>query len=226
MLSDRDLIKELVKAKDLAIHPLKLENINGSSINFTASVNAWTVSDGKTAVFENKISLPPGETVSILTEEALCVSNKISGTYHSRVSLSAKGLSNISTTLDPNWTGLSIISLTNNSKDEQTIDVGKGIVTLTFAYLHRKSTKNAIAIAPSRSDIYSQFELNDVQRAMLDNTEHKNPDSIKKNMKESDAYKYLKNSTWGRKVKDLFTHPLVTAILGGIAGYLIEKIWT
>ena len=225
MLSDRDLIKELVKTKNLAIHPLKLENINGSSINFTASANAWTVSDGKTAVFNNKISLPPGETVSILTEEALCVSNKISGTYHSRVSLSAKGLSNISTTLDPNWTGLSIISLTNNSKDEQTIDVGKGIVTVTFDYLHRKSTKSTITIAPSRSDIYSQFKLDDVQRAMLDNTEHKNPDSIKKNMKESDAYIYLKNATWGRKVKTFFAHPLVTAVLGGVAVYVVDKFW-
>ena len=176
-----------------------MENINGNLDKFYASANAWTVSDGKTAVFNNKISLPPGETVSILTEEALCVSNKISGTYHSRVSLSAKGLSNISTTLDPNWTGLSIISLTNNSKDEQTIDVGKGIVTLTFDYLHRKATKNTITIAPSRSDIYSQFVLDDVQRAMLDNTEHKNPDSIKKNMKESDAYIYIKECYLGKR---------------------------
>lgn len=220
MLSDRDIKRELIKAKNMAIYPLKLDNINGSSINFSASNNAWKVSDGKSAVSNNKIKIPPGETVSILTEEALWVSRKISGTYHSRVSLSAKGLSNISTTLDPKWTGLSLISLTNSSKEEQIIDVGAGIVTLTFSYLHKKSSKDSVEVAPSRSDIYSKFELDDTQRKMLGSTEHRTPNRIKKNMLKSSPYEDLKETTWGRKTKDFFKHPLVTACIGAFIGVL------
>lgn len=226
MLSDRDIKRELIKAKNIAIYPLNLDNINGSSVNFTASNNAWKVSDGSTAVEGNQIIIPSGETVSILTQEALWVSRKISGTYHSRVSLSAKGLSNISTTLDPKWTGLSLISLTNSSKDEQKIDVGAGIVTLTFSYLHKKSTKGSSEIAPSRSDIYSKFELNDKQREMLGSTEHRTPHRIKKNMLKSNSYEDLKENTWGRKAKDFCKHPLVTACIGACIGACVGVLGT
>lgn len=228
MLSDRDIKRELIKAKNMAIYPLKLENINGSSINFSASNNAWKVSDGKTAVRKNKIIIPPGETVSILTQEALGVSRKISGTYHSRVSLSAKGLSSISTTLDPKWTGLSLISLTNSSKDDQIIDVGAGMVTLTFDYLHRKSTKDSMEIAPSRSDIYSKFELNDTQREMLGSSEHRTPSIIKKNMLKSEEYRYLQETTWKGKTGRFFKDSVVTAVIVafiGILGTILVKIY-
>lgn len=218
MLSDRDIKKELIKAKNMAIHPLKLDNINGSSINFTASKNAWTVSDGESAVYNNhkKIIIPPRETVCILTQEALWVSRKISGTYHSRVSLSAKGLSNISTTLDPKWTGHSLISLTNSSDRNQEIDVGTGIVTLTFDYLHTQSTKDSSEIAPSIFDIYSKFTLSDEQKELLGSTEHRTPSRIKKNMLKSEAYEDLKDETWIRKVQGWTRNPLVAGGIGAV----------
>ncbi|MEQ6856294.1 hypothetical protein AAHH17_17665 [Lysinibacillus capsici] len=222
MLSDRDIKRELIKAKNIAIDPLKLENINGSSINFTASKNAWRVSDGESAVCHNnkKIIIPPRETVCILTEEVLWVSRRISGTYHSRVSLSAKGLSNISTTLDPKWTGYSLISLTNSSDQNQEIDVGTGIVTLTFDYLYTPTTKDSIEIAPSRSDIYSKFSLSDEQKELLDSTEHRTPNRIKKKMLKTEAYWDLKEETWGRKIKNFFINPLVTGIVGALIGFI------
>ena len=58
------------------IHPLKLENIKGSSINLTASKFAWRVTNGESAISENSITIPPHETVCIYTEESIWGSNQ------------------------------------------------------------------------------------------------------------------------------------------------------
>lgn len=41
MLSNKDIVREIIKSKNLAIYPLNTEYINGSSINLTASDLAW-----------------------------------------------------------------------------------------------------------------------------------------------------------------------------------------
>ena len=240
MLSNKDIIKELIKAKNLAIDPLP-RYINGSSINLTASKYAWYSSERKTvdgqeielpgilAVEDGIIKIPKGETVNILTEEAIWVSRKISGTYHSRVSLSAKGLSNISTTLDPKWCGLSLISITNNSKYDQKIAVGDGIVTLTFDYLNRPANKDQVEIAASRQDIYKRFDMSELEEKdlkYLDGPSHKTPFRIVKNMKDSDAYKELKTSTPLRKLINPLTHPIALLIIGAIIGEVVKKLPT
>ncbi|KOS69760.1 hypothetical protein AEA09_06145 [Lysinibacillus contaminans] len=243
MLSNRDIFKEIIKAKDLAIHPLKLENINGSSINLTASEYAWysaerkVIGDGASqtqveipgtlAANNGVIKIPRGETVNILTQEAIWVSRKISGTYHSRVSLSAKGLSNISTTLDPKWCGLSLISMTNNSKYDQSIDVGDGIVTLTFDYLNKKASKDHVEIAASRQDIYKRFDMSRLtidQKQYLDGTDHRTPFRIINNMSGSDPYKQLKAHTPLRKLNNFIMHPAMLLVLGAIIGELIKHL--
>lgn len=71
LLSNNDIKRELIKAKNLAIYPLKLENVKGSSLNLTASKHAWRVSDKKSAVVNNKIIIPPNDTVCIFGEEAI-----------------------------------------------------------------------------------------------------------------------------------------------------------
>lgn len=70
LLSNNDIKQELIKAKNLAIHPLKLENVKGSSINLTASQYAWNIGDKKTAVTKDqkKIVIPPNNTVCIFTK--------------------------------------------------------------------------------------------------------------------------------------------------------------
>lgn len=237
MLSNKDIVRELIKSKNLAIHPLNTQYINGSSINLTASDFAWYSGEksigtdaqgnpitieapGKYAVVDGKIKIAKGETVSILTQEAIWVSRKISGTYHSRVSLSAKGLSNISTTLDPKWCGLSLISITNNSKYEQIINVGDGIVTLTFDYLNRRASKDHVEIAASRQDIYNRFNMegiDPVRLQYLQGNEHRTSFRIKENMRESDVYKQLSQNTPFKKFYNNFIlNPFVLLLFGAV----------
>lgn len=246
MLSNIDIVREIIKCKDFAIYPLNTDNINGSSINLTASDLAWYSAEkntvtgsqeepiiidtpGKYAVKDEKINIPKGETVNILTKEAIWVSRKISGTYHSRVSLSAKGLSNISTTLDPKWCGLSLISITNNSKYDQSINVGDGIVTLTLHYLNKKASKDHVEIAASRQDIYNRFDMTEIdpERVQyLQGNEHRTPFRIKENMRESDIYKQLRQDTpLKRFYSNILLNPIVLLVIGAVLTKVGESIY-
>lgn len=55
--------------------------------------------------------IEPNDTVLILTQEAVWVSEELAGTFHSKVGIVSKGFGHISTTLDPNWEGPLLISL-------------------------------------------------------------------------------------------------------------------
>lgn len=238
MLSNKDIIREIIKCKNLAIYPLNTDHINGSSINLTASDLAWysvenNKSPGKYAVEQGKINISKGETVNILTQEAIWVSRKISGTYHSRVSFSVKGLSNISTTLDPKWCGLSLISITNNSKYDQSINVGDGIVTLTLDYLNRKASKDHVEIAASRQDIYNRFDMTNIKPERLQylkGNEHRTPFRIKSNMQESDIYKQLRQETPLKRFYNNFllnriVFSIILLPIGATLPTIFEKIY-
>lgn len=219
----------------MAIYPINLDNINGSSINLTASENAWNVLTGESAYEKDGkgreyILIPAKETVSILTKETLWVSNKISGTYHSRVSLSAKGLSNISTTLDPNWVGFSLITITNLTVEERTIDVGTGIVTLTFSYLDKPVKDKSNEIAPNRSDIYNRFNINHEQTNLLSNeTWHRSPSEVIYKMKhKNEGYNRLVRDNWKFKLEQRLKSPITTAIasiLSAVTGWIIGVLF-
>lgn len=234
MLSKTNLKWELWRGKHIAIYPLNMDNINGSSINLTASENAWDVLTRESAYRKNEngreyILIPARQTVSILTKETLWVSNKISGTYHSRVSLSAKGLSNISTTLDPNWVGFSLITITNLTVEERTIDIGTGIVTLTFSYLDRAVKSKSSEITPNRSDIYSRFNLSIDQTNLLSNQSwHRDPIEVVHRMKSdiNGGYARLNREFWRYKLNDFVSKPafsVIWAVLLVLLGIILEK---
>lgn len=134
VLSIRDLYKEI--GKNIFIHPLKIDNIKANTINLTASKFAWSVGtersicdDGETIIIE------PNDTALIYTEEAIYVTKKIGGTYHSKVSLVSKGLGHIGTTLDPEYLGLSLIAVHNHFGKKIKLKVGSTFVSLMFHYL-------------------------------------------------------------------------------------------
>lgn len=220
LLSNNDIKRELIKAKNISIHPLNIDNIKGSSINFTASDHAWDVISKKSVVSDNrkKIKIEPHKTVAIFTNEALWVSRSIGGTYHPRVSLVAKGLSNISTTLDPQWYGLSLVTITNHTDNEIDIRVGEAFVSVMLYYLHTKATKGIIDNQASRPDLYNRFDLTDKDEEFLNLQWHRNYHGIVQNMKNSESYKYLvKDKTkFKRGILDFFAHPLVSGIIGGV----------
>ena len=61
------------------------------------------------------VNIAPHDTVLISTREYVGVSNRIMGTFHSRVKIVSQGFGHISTTLDPTWRGPLLIALSNPS---------------------------------------------------------------------------------------------------------------
>lgn len=228
LLSNNDIKEELIKAKNLAIHPLKVENVKGSSINLTASKYAWNIGNKKTAVTEDqkKIVIPPNNTVCIFTKEAVWVSRRIGGTYHPRVSLVAKGLGNISTTLDPQWYGLSLVAVNNPTDSPIEIKIGEAFVSVMLYYLKTPATKGIIENQASRPDIYSKFEVSDDEELFLTEQWHRNHHGIVSKMLNSESYQYLykdKIKFW-TKLSNFFGHNFISGVLGGLIVTVIGSL--
>lgn len=135
MLSIVDIKREL--GRNIYIHPLNISSIKSNSIDLHASQFAWSISTKK-SLFDgtNLIVIPPHDTALIYSKEAIYVSNKIGGTYHSKVRLVSNGLGHIGTTLDAQYIGLSVVALHNISDESKEIVVGSEFVTIIFNYLH------------------------------------------------------------------------------------------
>lgn len=160
MLSREDINKEL--GKNIFIYPLKDVRILGNSIDLTASTFAWT-SDGEYIYDEAKeeIIVPPHKTACILTQEAIYVTAKIGGTYHSRVSIAKKGFGHIGTTLDPKYIGQSLIILHNHTNQTQIIKHKERIVSIIFHYLNTPILEKSHNSSPGHSvklATYQQFD--------------------------------------------------------------------
>lgn len=228
LLSINDIKRELVRAKKLSIHPLKIDNIKGSSINLTASAHAWDITTGQSVLSKDnkKLIIKAHGTVSIHSQEAIWVSRRIGGTYHPRVSMVSKGLSNISTTLDPQWYGLSLVTVSNITDQDLEINVGEAFVTVMLYYTNSPAIKGKIDNQASRPDLYSKFKLTDDDKQFLDQQWHKNHPAIVESMKGSAAYKELvkDKKKFSRGIKGIIFNPLTVGVLAGVISGIITSI--
>lgn len=242
LLSDVDIRRELVDGENIMIYPLKLENIKGSSINLTASKYAWRISDGETAVLDRKIRIPAQETVCIYTEESLWVSRRIAGTYHSKVSQVSTGLGHISTTLDPQWLGLSLIAVNNPSKEPIDILIGSTFVTVMLNYVQTPATKGKNENASSRPDLSSRFNLTEEENEFLRKEMFRSYDGLKAAMFSSPNYQVVTKerdealeaqrlaeqlqAKAKKEFKQTFWFPLVIGLIGAIVGIIGNALVT
>ncbi|MBF0548734.1 MAG: deoxycytidine triphosphate deaminase [Candidatus Riflebacteria bacterium] len=192
MLSDQDLFREL--GTSIYIFPFNKENIKGSSINLTASSRAWSVQQKKTIFNKegNKITIPAGETGLIETNEVIYVSNKISGTYHSKVGLASSGVGHVGTTLDPCWIGPSLIAIHNHSGGALEILVNSSFVSVCFYYL-RTPSKYESTNKPGQTDVLAKLEINYSQDASyFENDWVNQPEALKRVMLDSNEFKLFR----------------------------------
>lgn len=228
LLSNNDIKRGLLNAKQLAIHPLKVENIKGSSINLTASKCAWNLKDNNSAyvVERNKIVIPPNNSVCIVTNEAIWISRRIAGTYHSRVTLVSKGFANISTTLDPQWYGLSLVTLNNLSSSEVEIPVGSSIASIMLYFLKTPATKGIIENQASRPEIYTKFNTTQEEEDFLTAEWHKSYNNLVNSMLSSLSYEnlYKDRTKFRRSFSTFLGHNLVATLAGGLIATVVGSI--
>jgi deoxycytidine triphosphate deaminase len=150
LMSDVDIRRAL--AKDIVIWPFASESLTPIGYDFSVGEFVFSIEHGLLEPHDGFYSLPAKSTVQILTRESLWVSNRIGGTFHSKVSLVSKGLSHISTTLDPKWYGPLLITLRNNTDAPIELAERGQFVTLLF-YRVQTPTPSDHGKPPYRRDI-------------------------------------------------------------------------
>ena len=134
LMSDKDII-EAINNHEMVITPFTdINDIRLTPSGFNFSFSRFIVSLNKKRFYEiyerdNNLyfQIETGDTALMLTHESIWVSNKIGGTFHSKVSYVAIGLGNVSTTLDPGWQGRLLISINNPNKKPIEILIGTRI---------------------------------------------------------------------------------------------------
>lgn len=190
LLSDTDIYNEL--GENIFIAPFNRKNIRGNTINFTASNMAWSLAKQESVVKDGKIEIPAHDTVLVETAEVLHVTQKIGGTYHSKVAIVSKGIGHIGTTLDPGWIGQSLIALHNPSDKAVCIRIGDSIVSVIFYYVHSearyKNTNQAgqVSVLHSLGIMCSTSETETFHEEWRSNT-----DLLKEEMFKSPEYKEM-----------------------------------
>ena len=184
-LSNRDFFKEI--GNNILLYPFNGTNIKGASINLSVSDYAWNINDNKRLqiiVKEKKryLLIPASTPVIISTLEAIYVTSRVCGTYHTKVSWASRGLGYISTTLDPEYFGVSLIGITNNSDKDLEIEIGETFVTLMFNHLPNE-TLQSMVYRPNnsnQSDVIARYEDGDHYLAHLRDLGYlSNPESLK-----------------------------------------------
>lgn len=192
-LSNVDIEKEI--GKNIYIYPFSRSKLRGASYNLTVSKLAWSLQTKKSiyAPQTNKLIIPKHSTALIETNEAIWVSPKLTGTYHSKVAWVSKGLSHIGTTLDPEYVGSSLIAVHNHSdQDVSLTPEDNTFVTLVFSYVRTRASVKP-GNDPGRPDILRGYDLSPEEEAWLDQDFRKIPDRLKTKMKESADFQEILN---------------------------------
>lgn len=194
ILSDQDIKKEL--GINIYIYPYKTQNLKGASYNLTASKLAWDLNTKKSIYHsdEEKIIIEGNTSALIETNETIWVSEKIAGTYYSRVRKVSEGTGHISTTLDPNYLGCSLIALHNHSKEPIEIEPETDpFVTIIFQYLHTPSTTEHRGNTSGRRELLSTLgiTLSKKETKFLDQDFMNDKDALLNKLRNSNDYQEI-----------------------------------
>lgn len=118
MLTEPDIIECRKNHRGIIITPFNKNKAKGIGYNLSPSDLFYSLkkcSPLKIRYNEEGsfVYIKPQDTVLILSYEHIQSEDNITGTFHSRVRSSADGLGSVSTTLDPGWKGMLLISISN-----------------------------------------------------------------------------------------------------------------
>jgi len=159
MLSDKGIKKEL--GKGIIIKPRdELDNCL-TPVGYDLRVGKYGFSwKGQRKVDihkEGHIRVEPNDTVVIQTYEYVKLSKGFSATLHSRATLVLRrGLSHISTTIDPGWEGTLLISIHNHLNSVVCLDFKQTFCTACF-YRVEPEAEQSPRISPNRDDVWREL---------------------------------------------------------------------
>jgi dCTP deaminase len=157
---------------------------------------------------DGKIQIEANDTVVIQTLESISLSKKVAATVHSVVSkIITKGLSDISTTIDPGYTGKLLISVHNYRDSSTELRFQEYFCTVCFYKVEIKSKIN-LNRSIDRDELWEQLlEKAEDERKRIDQA--KNQQEIQ-----------IKNANKIRKIQLIFF--IFIALTGGIATSVIN----
>lgn len=160
------MIQKAIYSNDICIFPFEKELLTGVGYNLCPSGLVISTHTGMPLkVYQKKnqkyVIVQPNDTILISTREYISVSDRVMGTFHSRVSVVSQGFGHISTTLDPTWQGPLLIALNNPSSKKQKLVLEKdghaqAFATLVLYYLQMSSATEFKRL-PNRMDILMQY---------------------------------------------------------------------
>jgi len=152
LLTDTDLASKICSDKnwkeDDKIHIYPFSEDSLTPVGYDLRVGKLYSSSTRGGPFRlednGQIAISPGETVLIATTEKIGMpkDRSISGLVTSKVSKVSKGLSHVSTTIDPDWNGPLLVAINNYSRNTIKLQVGEPFCTVIFFENKSPSTKS------------------------------------------------------------------------------------
>lgn len=162
--------------KDVIIVPFDENKAKETGYNLSPSTLIYSVNKKRLVkVHQNEkeifVWIDPNDTVLTISKEYVITEENIVGTFHSRVRMSADGLGNVSTTLDPNWKGKLLFAINNPTKRRIKLRIeekseGKtksiGLVTMVLSWTGKENSKSGdsslhLDNPPMRTDIWKDL---------------------------------------------------------------------
>ena len=132
----------------LLVHPFNEKFL--TPVGFDLTIGSTYISLDEKQLHEELImgesfTISAGDTISVLTEEyvGMPLSKRVAGIFKSKVSLVMRGLSPISTTLDPDWEGRLLIPITNHRPYPVTLRRGDTFCTMILFSTNSAATKTS-----------------------------------------------------------------------------------
>lgn len=152
MLSDVGIRRAL--DKDIVIVPFDKDLLTATGYDFTVGDLVIPIEqEPLEPTADNIFHIPPKTTVRILTREAVWISARIGGTFHSKVALVTKGFAPVSGVLHPHWQGPLLMTMRNNTDSVLPLRVGERFTQLVFYRLSAPTQTRLPANFAYRKDL-------------------------------------------------------------------------
>lgn len=162
-------VEETCSADDLLqILPFSEESLTPVGYDLRVGEQYTSTKLGKTdnVAVGGEIVIPPGDTCLVTTLEIIGMpkSKRLSGLVVSTVSMVARGLSHVSTSIDPDWSGKLMIVLHNHAPHDVRLKVGERLCTAIVLSNRTPSTK-LCGVFAGRDDLFRNRLLEATRRS-------------------------------------------------------------